>query len=71
MTEELMTRKVKDICNEANSEITLVIWEKGGSRNGGNKKKTKKTEHCLPRNTHTYACVSGGEKCLFFGKLNT
>ena len=42
MTKELMTRKVKDICNEANNEITLVIWEKGESRNGGNKKKQKK-----------------------------
>ena len=42
MAEELMTRKVKDICNEANNETALVIWEKGESRNGGNKKKQKK-----------------------------
>ena len=48
MAEELMTRKVKDICNEANNEITLVIWEKGGSRNGGNKKKQKKPNIAYP-----------------------
>ena len=42
MTEELMTRKIKDICNEANNEIT-VIWEKGETQNGGNKKQKKRT----------------------------
>ena len=48
MAEELMTRKVKDICNEANNETALVIWEKGESRNGGNKKKQKKTNITYP-----------------------
>ena len=48
MAEELMTRKVKDICNEANNETALVIWEKGESRNGGNKKKQKKTNIAYP-----------------------
>ena len=43
-----MTRKVKDICNEANNETALVIWEKGESRNGGNKKKQKKTNIAYP-----------------------
>ena len=47
MAEELMTRKVKDICNEANNETALVIWEKGESRNGGNKKQ-KKTNIAYP-----------------------
>ena len=48
MAEELMTSKVKDICNEANNETALVIWEKGESRNGGNKKKQKKTHSAYP-----------------------
>lgn len=48
MAEELMTRKVKDICNEANNETALVIWEKGESRNGDNKKKQKKTNIAYP-----------------------
>ena len=48
MAEELMTRKVKDICNEANNETALVIWEKGESRNGGNKKKQKNTNIAYP-----------------------
>ena len=48
MAEELMTRKVKDICNEANNETALVIWEKSESRNGGNKKKQKKTNIAYP-----------------------
>ena len=43
-----MTRKVKDICNEENNETALVIWEKGESRNGGNKKKQKKTNIAYP-----------------------
>ena len=43
-----MTRKVKDICNEANNETALVIWEKGESRNGGNKKKQKNTNIAYP-----------------------
>ena len=28
-----------------------------------------KNEHFLPPDTHTYVCVSGVNKCLFFGKL--
>ena len=27
-----------------------------------------KIEHFLPLEMHTYVCVSGGKKCLFFGK---
>ena len=28
-----------------------------------------KNEHFLPPDTHMYVCVSGVNKCLFFGKL--
>ena len=28
-----------------------------------------KNEHFLPPDTHTYLCISGGKKCLFFGKF--
>ena len=28
-----------------------------------------KSKHFLPPNTHTYVRVSGGKKCLFFGKF--
>ena len=28
-----------------------------------------KNEHFLPLDTHTYVCVSGSMKCLFFGKF--
>ena len=28
-----------------------------------------KNEQFLPPDTHTYACVSEGKKCLFFGKF--
>ena len=26
-------------------------------------------QHFLPPDTHTYVCVSGGNKCSFFGKF--
>ena len=29
-----------------------------------------KNEHFLLPDTHTYVCVSGGKKCLFFGKFD-
>ena len=28
-----------------------------------------KSKHFLPPDTHTYVCISGGKKCLFFGKF--
>ena len=28
-----------------------------------------KNDYFLPSNTHTYVCVSGGKKYLFFGKF--
>ena len=28
-----------------------------------------KNKHFLPPDTHTYVCVSGGNKCSFFGKF--
>ena len=28
-----------------------------------------KNEHFLPPDTHTYVCVTGAKKCLFFGKF--
>ena len=47
--------------------------QKGESQNGC----FKKTHHAkffekltvLPSDTHTYVCISGGKKCLFFGKF--
>ena len=50
-----------------------MIRQKGESQNGG-KKKTKQAKfsenkHFLPAHTHTYACISEGKKCLFFGKF--
>ena len=29
-----------------------------------------KSKHFLPPDTHIYACVWGGKKCLFFGKFD-
>ena len=29
----------------------------------------RKNENFLPPDTHMYVCVSGGKKCLFFGKF--
>ena len=29
----------------------------------------RKNKHFLPPDTHRHACVSGGQKCLFFGNL--
>ena len=29
-----------------------------------------KNEHFSLSDTHTYVCVSGGKKCLFFGKFD-
>ena len=49
-----------------------VIGQKGQSQNGYHKntKHTKfsKNEHFLLLDKHTWVCVSGGKKCLFFGK---
>ena len=28
-----------------------------------------KNQHFLPSDTHTYVCISGGKKCLFFGNF--
>ena len=49
-----------------------VMRQTSKFQNGGN----KKTSHIKPRNkpflppdTHTYVCVSGGKKCLFFWKF--
>ena len=28
-----------------------------------------KSKHFLPHDTHTYVCISGGNKCLFSGKF--
>ena len=33
------------------------------------KPKFPKNKHFLPPDTHTYVCVSGGKKCLFFGNF--
>ena len=32
-------------------------------------RKFPKNKHLLPLDTHTYMCVSGGKKCLFFGNF--
>ena len=31
--------------------------------------KFPKNKHSLPPDTHTYVCVSGGKKCLYFGNF--
>ena len=50
-----------------------IISQKGESQNGCFKKKSKshfpKNELFLPPDMHTYACISGGKKCSFFGKF--
>ena len=52
---------------------SLVMGEKDESQSGGNKKakhaKYSKNEHFLPPDAHTYVCVSGGKKYLFFKKF--
>ena len=52
---------------------SLVIRQKGEPQNGCLKKtnlvKFSENEHFLPPDTHTHVCVSGGKKCLFFGKF--
>ena len=55
--------------NEKSSEIR----QKDESQNGGDKKQSTtnfpKNERFLPSDTHTYLCVSGGKKYLFFVKF--
>ena len=50
-----------------------MIKQKCESQNGCFKEKSTpnfwKNKHFLPRQTHTYVCLSGGKKCSFFGKL--
>ena len=52
---------------------TSVIRQKDESQNGGNKKakhaKFSERRTFPTPNTHTYACVSEGKKCSFFGKF--
>ena len=57
-----------------NMSNSSVIRQKGESQNGCFKKTkqakfSKKPEHFLPPDTHTYVCVSGGKKCSFFEKF--
>ena len=55
------------------SIISSVIRQKGQSQNGCYKKKSMpnflKNEYYLLPDKHTYVCLSGGKKCLFFGKF--
>ena len=65
---------LKQLILLANIRIILsVIRQKGESQNGCFKKKSTsnfpKNEHFSYSGTHTM-CVSGGEKCSFFGKLD-
>ena len=50
-----------------------VIRQKGDLKTGVSRKqstpKFTKNKHFLPPDTHTYVCVSGGKKCLFFGNF--
>ena len=50
-----------------------MIKQKCESQNGCFKEKSTpnfwKNKHFLPRQTHTYVCLSGGKKCSFFGKI--
>ena len=47
--------------------------QKDEPQNGRNKKikhtKLPENEDFIPRDTHPYVCVSGGKRCLFFGKF--
>ena len=51
------------------------IRQKGESQNGCFKKakraKISEKQTFLTPDTHTYVCVSGGKKCLFFGNFGT
>ena len=53
-----------------NSQIRLLLNQ---SFPGVSKKRSTpnfpKNEHFLPSDTYTYACISGGRKCSFFGKF--
>ena len=50
-----------------------VVRQKGESQYGVSKKQRTpsfpKNKQFLPHDAHTYVCVSGGKKCLFFGKF--
>ena len=53
---------------------SLVMREKDESQSGGNKKAkhakySEKRTFLTPPDTHTYVCVSGGKKYLFFKKF--
>ena len=54
-------------------KISSVIRQKGESQKGVSRKQSTpnfpKNEHFLSPDTHTYMCVSGSKKCLFFGKF--
>ena len=53
--------------NKAKGLITKRVFQESKARHN-----FRKTNISYPPNTHTYVCVSGGKKCLFFrnfGKL--
>ena len=68
-----MPKKSRHFFGYKKSHNSLVIRQKGESRNGCFKEtkhaKFSENEHLLPPDTQTYVCVSGGKKCLFFGKF--
>ena len=52
----------KGIGNKAQARISKWKWQK-------NIHIFWKKEHFLPRDMHTHKCLSGGNKCSFFGKF--
>ena len=51
--------------NNANGPISKRVFQEKKAR-----QISRKNEHFLPRDTHTYMCVSGGKKGSFFEKFD-
>ena len=63
---------VNEIYSKLAMNIPSIIRQNGESQNVLRKQRTPnfpQNEQFLPRDTHTYVCVSGGKKCLFFWKI--
>ena len=68
-----LLRQFSPVCFTLTAYDNLsVIRQKGESQNGGSKKARqifRKNERFLHPDTHRSVFISGGKKCLFFGKF--
>ena len=57
-------KNCKFVGNKAKGRISKRVFQESKARQN-----FRKNKHFLPPDTHTYVCVSGGKKCLFFGNF--